>query len=192
MIARSLPEAAQALASAPGEAGLMPAGREQPAGALHAETGNPASREIMLQAPVASGLRFLLSMPWATPELERSRDLVMQVAARTGPATPCGGLAPRRRALAGQTGDLASRMRRQADDQLGYVIANGPQLITGLRLAGRCGWPACPVVPAGKRPCLEAATPAQPAGLPRRYRSSQPLRSGKPSGEHPAADGGTA
>jgi phosphate transport system protein len=75
-----------------------------------------ASREILLQAPVAADLRFLLSVLRVTPELERSRDLVMQVAARAGLAAPGGDLTPRSRALARQMADLASGMWRQVAD----------------------------------------------------------------------------
>jgi phosphate transport system protein len=51
-----------------------------------------------------------------TPELERSHDLVMQVAGSAGLAAPGGSLTPRARALAVQMADLASQMWRQAAD----------------------------------------------------------------------------
>jgi phosphate transport system protein len=40
------------------------------------------NREIALQAPVASDLRFLLSVLRIVPEIERSHDLVMHIAAQ--------------------------------------------------------------------------------------------------------------
>jgi phosphate transport system protein len=116
MIAEDLPRAAQALAGGRGEIARVLAEREQVIDALYLEVENLASREILLQAPAASDLRFLLSVLRITPELERSHDLVMQVAARAGLAAPGGGLTPRSRAIAGQMGDLASQMWQQAAD----------------------------------------------------------------------------
>ncbi|HEY1620307.1 MAG TPA: PhoU domain-containing protein [Streptosporangiaceae bacterium] len=49
-----------------------------------------------------------------TPELERSHDLVMQVAGRAGLAAPGRNLTPRARDLAARMGDLAGGMWRQA------------------------------------------------------------------------------
>lgn len=51
-----------------------------------------------------------------TPELERSHDLVMQVAGRAGLAAPGRNLTPRARDLAARMGDLAGGMWRQAAD----------------------------------------------------------------------------
>ena len=116
MIVEDLPRAAQALLGAPGEADRVLAGREQVIDALYLEVEHLASREVLLQAPVAADLRFLLSVLRVTPELERSHDLVMQVADRAGLAAPGGGLTPRARALAAAMGDLASGMWRQAAD----------------------------------------------------------------------------
>ena len=77
MIAEDLPRAAEALAGGHGETARVLAEREQLIDALYLEIENLASREILLQAPVASDLRFLLSVLRITPELERSHDLVM-------------------------------------------------------------------------------------------------------------------
>jgi phosphate transport system protein len=85
VIAEDLPRAAEALADGHGETARVElAEREQVIDALYLEVENLASREILLQAPVASDLRFLLSVLRITPELERSHDLVMQVASRAG------------------------------------------------------------------------------------------------------------
>lgn len=85
VIAEDLPRAAEALAGGHGETARVElAEREQVIDALYLEVENLASREILLQAPVASDLRFLLSVLRITPELERSHDLVMQVASRAG------------------------------------------------------------------------------------------------------------
>jgi hypothetical protein len=90
MITDDLPRAAHALQGA-GEAARVLAGRERVIDALYLEVERLASREVLLQAPVAAGLRFLLSVLRVTPELERSHDLVMQVADRAGLAAPLAG-----------------------------------------------------------------------------------------------------
>ena len=113
MIAEDLPRAAGALASAHGETPRLLAEREQVIDALYLEVEHLAGRQVLLQAPVAADLRFLLSVLRITPELERSHDLVMEVASRAGlAASP--DLTPRGRTLASQMGDLACQMWRQA------------------------------------------------------------------------------
>ena len=115
MITDGLPRTVQALLGADSEAPVL-AGRERLIDALYLEVESLASREILLQAPVAADLRFLLSVLRVTPELERSHDLITQVADRTGLAAPGGGLTPRARVLAVRMGDLAAAMWRQAAD----------------------------------------------------------------------------
>jgi phosphate transport system protein len=70
---------------------------------------------ILLQAPVASDLRFLLCVLRILPELERSHHLVVQLASR---ASHIRGedLSPRGRELAGRMGNLASDMWRRTAD----------------------------------------------------------------------------
>ncbi len=58
--------------------------RDQAIDALYRDIEHLVSREILLQAPVASDLRFLLSVLRIAPELERSHDLVCHIAARAG------------------------------------------------------------------------------------------------------------
>lgn len=102
MIAEDLPGAAQALqGGGPGETARVLGKRERVIDALYLEVENLASREVLLQAPVAADLRFLLSVLRVAPELERSHDLVMQVAERAGLAarpdlTPAPARSPRR------------------------------------------------------------------------------------------------
>jgi phosphate transport system protein len=74
-----------------------------------------ANREILLQAPVASDLRFLLSVQRIVPELERSHDLVMEIAGRANHILS-GDLSPRCRGLVERMGNLASGMWREAVD----------------------------------------------------------------------------
>ena len=73
------------------------------------------NREILLQAPVASDLRFLLSVLRIVPELERSHDLVVQIASRANHILGKD-LSPRCRGLVERMGTLASGMWRQAVD----------------------------------------------------------------------------
>jgi phosphate transport system protein len=113
MVVEGLPLAARALLGTDDES-LVLAERERVIDALYLEVEHLASREVLLQAPVAADLRFLLSVLRVTPELERSHDLVMQVADRVGLAAPGGGLTPPVRVLAARMGDLAGRMWRQA------------------------------------------------------------------------------
>ena len=116
MIIEDLPRAAQALAGTPGETARVLAERERVIDALYLEVENLASRQVLLQAPVATDLRFLLSVLRVTPELERTHDLVMQVADRVGLAAPGGKLTPRACAIAARMADLAGEMWRQAAD----------------------------------------------------------------------------
>jgi phosphate transport system protein len=115
MVAEDLPRAAEALLSGRSEAVRMLAEREQVIDALYLEVEELAGRQILLQAPVASDLRFLLSVLRIVPELERSHDLVMQIASRAGHVLS-EDLSPRGRGLAERMADLASGMWRQAAD----------------------------------------------------------------------------
>jgi phosphate transport system protein len=113
MVAEDLPRATQALLGGRSEAVRVLAERERVIDALYLEVEELAGREILLQAPVAADLRFLLCVLRIVPELERSHDLVMQIASRAG-RVGGGDLSPRVRGLAGRMGDLASGMWRQA------------------------------------------------------------------------------
>jgi phosphate uptake regulator len=76
------------------------AGCERVIDVLYLEIEDLASREIQLQAPVASDLRLLRSVLRIAPELERSHDLVMQIASRVPlglPAPPTTRPGPPRR-----------------------------------------------------------------------------------------------
>jgi phosphate transport system protein len=115
MVAEDLPGATDALLNGDDEVFVTLAERDQAIDALYVEIEELVNREIVLQSPVASDLRFLLSVLRIVPELERSHDLVVQIAAR---ATHSLGddLSPRIRALVERMGDLASGMWRQAAD----------------------------------------------------------------------------
>ena len=112
MIAEDLPVATYALLSGNSEGLGVLAEREQVIDALYREVDELASREILLQAPVASDLRFLLSVVRVVPELERSHDLVVQIASRANRMSS-GDFSPGSRRLVEQMGDLAWNMWRQ-------------------------------------------------------------------------------
>jgi len=115
MVAEDLPEATDALLSSDDEAYIVLAERDQAIDALYLEVEGAANREILLQQPVAADLRFLLSVLRIVPELERSHDLVVSIAARAAHSLG-DDLSPRTRALVERMGDLASNMWRQAAD----------------------------------------------------------------------------
>ena len=109
-----LPSVTQAVLNGNSEvAGL--AERERAIDALCREIEQLVSREILLQAPVASDLRFLLSVLRIAPELERSHDLVCHIASRAG-HIPGSELSPRSRELIKRMDELACEMWRRAAD----------------------------------------------------------------------------
>ncbi len=115
MVAEDLPGATDALLTGNSEVIKALTEREQAIDALYPEIEGMANREIMLQAPVASDLRFLLSVLRIVPELERSHDLVVQIATRANHILS-DDLSPRCRGLVERMGNLASGMWRQAVD----------------------------------------------------------------------------
>ena len=115
MVAEDLPGATEALLTGDNEVLRVLAEREQLIDALYPEIEELVNREILLQAPVASDLRFLLSVLRIVPELERSHDLVVQIASRANHILG-DDLSPRARGLVERMGNLASEMWRQAVD----------------------------------------------------------------------------
>ncbi|WP_300604173.1 phosphate uptake regulator PhoU [Trebonia sp.] len=112
---QDLPAATQALLGGGQEAVTALAERKQVIDALYVEVEQLSGREILLQAPVVSDLRFLLTVLRIVPELERSHDLVMDVAARAGRIRDTG-LSAGSRELARKMAHLATGMWRQAVD----------------------------------------------------------------------------
>jgi phosphate transport system protein len=115
MVAEGLPVATQALLDGNDDAYPTLAERDRTIDALYLEVEGLANREILLQAPVASDLRFLLSVLRIVPELERSHDLVVHIAAVASHSLG-GDLTPRAKSLVARMGDLASEMWRKAAD----------------------------------------------------------------------------
>ena len=115
MVAEGLPVATQALVNGSDDAYPLLAARDRAIDALYVEVEGLANREILLQAPVAADLRFLLSVLRIVPEIERSHDLVVHVAASASHFLG-NDLTPRAKALVERMGALASEMWRQAAD----------------------------------------------------------------------------
>jgi len=115
MIAEDLPAATRALLGGGPEAVTALAEREQIIDALYVEIEQLAGREILLQAPVGSDFRFLVTVVRIVPELERSHDLVMDIAARGGRIRDAD-LSARSREFAQRMADLATGMWGQATD----------------------------------------------------------------------------
>jgi len=115
MVADDLPRATEALLAGNGEVVRELAERDQAIDALYPKIEDLADRELVLQAPVASDLRFLVSVLRVVPELERSHDLVVNIARRASHILS-EDLSPRSRGLIEQMGSVASDMWRQAVD----------------------------------------------------------------------------
>ena len=82
MVGEDLAKATDALLTGNNEVVKLLAERERVINALYPEIEELVDRAILLQAPVASDLRFLLSVLRIVPELERSHDLVEHIARR--------------------------------------------------------------------------------------------------------------
>jgi phosphate transport system protein len=115
MVADDLPQATDALLNGNSEAIRALADRDQVIDGLYPEIEELANREILLQQPVASDLRLLISVLRVVPELERSHDLIVDIA-RRGNLILSQDLSPRSRGLIEHMGNLASEMWREAVD----------------------------------------------------------------------------
>src|SRR5260370_8414696 len=115
LVAEELPESTRALLSGDNDVLHKLIEREQVIVALYREVEELVNREILLQAPVAFDLRFLLSVLRIVPELERSHDLVVQIASRANHVLG-EDVSPRTRGIIERMGKLASDMWRQPGD----------------------------------------------------------------------------
>jgi phosphate transport system protein len=114
-LAEDLPRATQALLTGNTEVLPVLGEREQVIDALYPEIEELVNREIVLQAPVASDLRFLLSVLRIVPEIERSHDLVMHIASLANHILG-GDLSARTKGLIERMGNLVAEMWRQSAD----------------------------------------------------------------------------
>ena len=115
MVAEDLPQATDALLSGNSEAVRALTERDLVIDALYPKIEDLADREILLQQPVAADLRLLISVLRIVPELERSHDLIVDIA-RRGNLILSEDLSPRSRGLIEHMGSLASDMWRQTVD----------------------------------------------------------------------------
>jgi len=115
MVAEDLPKATEILLGGTSEMVRALAERDRVIDALYPEIEDLADRELLLQAPVASDLRLLVSVLRVVPELERSHDLVVDIARRASHILS-EDLTPRTRTLIGEMGNLAADMWQQAVD----------------------------------------------------------------------------
>jgi phosphate transport system protein len=115
MVAGDLPVATEALLSGNSDVVRVLAERDQAIDALYPKIEDLADRELVLQAPVASDLRFLVSVLRVVPELERSHDLIVNIARRASHILS-EDLSPRSRGLIEQMGNVSSDMWRQTVD----------------------------------------------------------------------------
>jgi phosphate transport system protein len=115
MVVEDLPKATDILLSGTSEKVRALAERDRVIDALYPEIEDLVDREILLQQPVAGDLRLLVSVLRVVPELERSHDLVVEVARRASHILS-NDLTPRSRALVEQMGMLAAEMWRDAVD----------------------------------------------------------------------------
>jgi phosphate transport system protein len=115
VVCEDLPRVTEALLSGSSEVAGQVTERDRAIDALYLEIEQLVSREILLQAPVASDLRFLLTVLRIAPELERTHDLECQIASRAGHLLAAE-LSPRCRGLVERMGELARGMWCQAAD----------------------------------------------------------------------------
>lgn len=115
MVCEDLPGVTRALLDGNNEAAGRLADHEKATDALYQEVERLACRAILLWAPVASDLRFLVSVLRIAPELERAHDLVCHIAARAGNIAGAE-LSPRSRGLIARMSELACDMWGQARD----------------------------------------------------------------------------
>jgi phosphate transport system protein len=115
MIAEDLPGATHALLSGDSDVIQVLTERQEMIHAVYPEIEKLASRAILLQAPVADDLRFLLSVLRILPDLERAHHSVMEIAARANHILS-DDLSPRCRGLVDRMGTVAAEMWRQAAD----------------------------------------------------------------------------
>ncbi|MHB1930451.1 MAG: phosphate signaling complex PhoU family protein [Acidimicrobiales bacterium] len=115
LVAEGLVAATEALLSGESEVLEVLRERERSIDDLYRDVEALVNRQFALEAPVATDLRFLLSVLRVVPELERSHDLVLHIAGRAGGGFDAE-LSPRCRGLVERMGRLGSEMWRQAAD----------------------------------------------------------------------------
>jgi phosphate transport system protein len=114
-VAEDVPRATDALLNGDSEAVRALAERDRVIDGLYPQIEELANREMLLQQPVASDFRLLVSVLRVVPELERSHDLIVDIA-RRGNLILSQDLSARSRGLIEHMGKLAAEMWREAVD----------------------------------------------------------------------------
>jgi phosphate transport system protein len=115
MVAEDLPRATDALLNGNSEAVRALTERDRVIDGLYPQIEELADREMLLQQPLASDFRLLVSVLRVVPELERSHDLIVDIA-RRGNLILSEDISARSRGLIEHMGNLASEMWREAVD----------------------------------------------------------------------------
>jgi phosphate transport system protein len=115
MVEEDLEQARAALLSGDGDTSAVLIARDREIDVLYRQVEELVQREILLQAPVAADLRYLLSVLRITPELERTHDLIVQIAASAGSAS-LDDLSPGGRETVERMGDLVIEMWGKASE----------------------------------------------------------------------------
>ena len=115
IVAEDVPRATDALLNEDKGVARELAERDQLIDALYPEVEELANREILLQQPLASDFRLLVSVLRVVPELERSHDLIVDIA-RRGNLILSQDLSARSRAIIEHMGKVASEMWGEAVD----------------------------------------------------------------------------
>src|SRR5499427_11068399 len=82
MVAEDLPRATDALLNGDSGAVRALAERDRAIDGLYPEIEELADHELLLQQPAASDFRLLISVLRVVPEIERSHDLILNIARR--------------------------------------------------------------------------------------------------------------
>ena len=114
-VAEDVPRATDALLTGDSEAVRALAERDRVIDGLYPQIEELADRELLLQQPMASDFRLLISVLRVVPELERSHDLIVDIA-RRGNLILSQDLSARSRGLIEHMGKLASEMWHEAVD----------------------------------------------------------------------------
>lgn len=109
LLRASLSDATRVLTTADREGALQVVERDAAIDALDHELEASITRILHLQSPVASDLRYLVTVLRVAPELERSADLVEHIAARAAYGLVTG-LTPPVIAIVQRLGEVAERM----------------------------------------------------------------------------------
>jgi len=115
LVTESLAAATDSLLSGDRDNALLIKQRDSLIDALNDDLQAIVERNLLLQAPVASELRFLLSVLRIVPELERSGDLAEHIASRAAKGLGAE-LTPQVRGLIEQMGNVGVTMWRAAAD----------------------------------------------------------------------------